>query len=56
MEGKRSYYVLRTVGDHLFSTYTKFLEKLTNLNPRYAHLRVCFRRQEILAFWNIRTY
>ena len=28
---------MENVGDHSFSTYAKFSEKLTFLNPRYAH-------------------
>ena len=39
------------------STYAKFSEKLTFLNPRYAHVGVRIRRLEMLVFRRIlRTY
>ena len=36
--------------DHLFSTYTKFLEKVTFLTPLYAHVRVRVRGYKMLLF------
>ena len=37
----------------VLSTYAKFSEKLTFLNPRYAHARVRIRGVEMLVFRNI---
>ena len=34
---------VKSKGDHSFSTYAKFLEKLTSLTPWYAHVRVRIR-------------
>ena len=48
---------VHNVRDHLFSTYAKFLEKLTFLTPWYAHELVRIRGWEMLVFREIlRTY
>ena len=45
------------VGYHPFNKYAKFSEKLIFLTPRYGHVHVRIRGQEMLVFRKIlRTY
>ena len=46
-----------SIGDHWFSAYAKFSEKLLFFTPLYADARLCTKGQEMLSFWKIlRTY